>query len=429
MMRDSQARRRMLLVAMLAVLSLLASACAQSRLEEGGAEVGGGTITFWTRSNSEDFDKRLVEAWNATHDTKVKLTVIPSDLFVTKFSTAARGGNPPDVVASDIIYLPKFNQTQQFLDLTDRIAGLPYADDLVQAHMRLATWEGKQYAVPHNVDGSMLFYNKDLFEAAGLDPEKPPATWEEIYRYAKKITAPGKDTYGYYFAGNCSGCNAYTMLPMLWASDDELVSEDGSTASVPSEPFGDLLALYHRMWTEKLMPAGVKTDNGSTWQSTFLSGKIGMAAIGTFAIPGLKEQQKFEWGIAPLPGRDGGRSTFVGGDAIGIPTGSKHPDQAWEFIKWTLEERAQVEVIAKSGVLTARTDLTDNPHTAADPRVQLNNELLAEGRTPFVLPYNALFNDPNGPWLAMLRKGIFNGQADAAMRDGQAAFTKVLETG
>ena len=77
---------------------------------------------------------------------------------------------------------------------------------------------GRLYGVPLYADVSALFYNKDLFRKAGLDPEKPPTSLAEIREYADKITALGGDVKGYFLPGSCAGCNIFTVGPLMWAS-------------------------------------------------------------------------------------------------------------------------------------------------------------------------------------------------------------------
>ena len=84
--------------------------------------------------------------------------------------------------------------------------------------MAVSTYEGRLYGVPLYADVSALFYNKDLFRKAGLDPEKPPTSLAEIREYADKITALGGDVKGYFLPGSCAGCNIFTVAPLMWAS-------------------------------------------------------------------------------------------------------------------------------------------------------------------------------------------------------------------
>src|SRR5215510_7260792 len=219
------------------------------------------TMTFWVRAVNP-LIQTLVDEWNATHDNQIELTEIPPDEFVTKFAAAIAGGEAPDIVGIDLIYTPAFAAEGQLVDITEKVQQLPFLDDLSPAHVALGTYEGANYAVPFAAEGSFLIYNRGLFEAAGLDPDSPPTTWDEILEAARAITALGDDTYGYYFAGSCAGCNAFTFLPYIWASGGDVLSADYSEPTLDDPMVRAALEFYRTMWEEGLIPEGAEIDNG-----------------------------------------------------------------------------------------------------------------------------------------------------------------------
>lgn len=385
-------------------------------------------INFWSRDSAKGLVTPLVDSWNASHTPKIKATFIPGDQFVQKFATALAGGTAPDLVAVDLIYMPAYAAAGQMTDLTDRAKALPFFNQLSPSHVRLGTYKDRVYALPFNAEGSILLYNKNLFRQAGLDPDKPPTTWAQIADYSKKITALGNDTYGFYMSGACAGCNAFTVLPYIWASGGDVLSEDGKTATVTNPQVKATLQFLHQMYVDKQIPESSKSDTGTDFLNGFASGKIGMAGSGAFSIAALKkEHPDVDFGITPLPGQNGGSSSFAGGDTIAIPAGSKRPDQAFEFIKWFLNDDVQTEQLAKNGGLPLRLDLVNNKYSQQDPRyVTVANAMFKQGRTPYVLPYNDIFNDANGPWLAMLQRAIFDGEIDPAVTEAQNKFSSIL---
>jgi multiple sugar transport system substrate-binding protein len=88
----------------------------------------------------------------------------------------------------------------------------------------------------------------------------------------------------------------------------------------------------------------------------------------------------------------------------------------------------QVKEFAKNGSIPVRSDLADNEYSKLDPRFVVVSKAMADGRTPYTTKYNELFNDGNGPWLAMFQEAIFGSGVSAATKKGQAAFTKILNT-
>jgi multiple sugar transport system substrate-binding protein len=391
----------------------------------------GVTLTLWSRSANEAFVRRLVDAWNETHVNQIEPTIIPSDQFVTRVATGFAAGEVPDLLPIDLIYVPAFAQAGQLTDITALAEGMDYFEQLSPSHVRLARYEDGLYALPFTAEGSVLLYNKGLFEQAGLDPEQPPTTWQEIYEAAQAITALGDDTYGFYFAGSCAGCNAFTYLPLIWASGGDVLSEDGLESTVADDPVvREALDFYRQMWEEGLIPPGAQADTGTEFLNAFLGGNIGMAGSGAFSISVLKnDHPEIDFGLTFLPGKDGGRSSFAGGDSIAIPAGAQNVEAAFEFIQWALSDEVQLDLYAAQGQLPVRIDLAENEYFEEDPRLTVNAEAMGLGRTPYSFVYNNIFNDPNGPWLQMIQTAVFQGDVDGAVAAGHQRFTDILAEG
>src|SRR5258708_36264411 len=120
-------------------------------------------------------------------------------------------------------------------------------DTLCRSHGRVAPCNSKVYGRPFSADASVLMWNKGLFKQAGLDPEKAPATWDDIYNDAKSVTALGNGNYGFYFSGACPGCNAFTFAPLIWASGGDILSKDYSQPTLTDPNVKAGLELYHKM--------------------------------------------------------------------------------------------------------------------------------------------------------------------------------------
>jgi multiple sugar transport system substrate-binding protein len=384
-------------------------------------------ISFWARASDSGFITPVVKAWNDTHPTKVNLTVIPNDDFVTKFGTASAGGAGPDVLAIDLIFVPAFAQAGQLADITDDAKKLPFYSSLSPSHVRLAMYQGKQYALPFSAESSMLLYNKALFKRAGLNPDQPPKNWAELEADAKKITALGGGVKGFYFSGACGGCNIFTMTPYVWASGGDVLSADGKTATLDNPALKGTLAMYRRMWEAGEMPSSAKTDSGANFINAFLSGKVGMVGSGAFSIGVLKKSHpEIDFGLAFLPGQNGGWSSFAGGDSIAIPVHSAHRKEAMEFIQWCLSEPVQLEQFAKNGSIPVRLDLASNTYSKLDPRYETAATAMSKGKTPYSAKFNQLINDPNGPWAAMIQEAVFGKGVDTAVATAQSRFTQIL---
>jgi multiple sugar transport system substrate-binding protein len=385
-----------------------------------------GTMTLWARDTQKLFMNQLADAYNTSHKAQVKVSIIPSAQFVQKFGTAAASGNAPDIASIDLVYLPYFASQGALTDITKLHDGLSYKDDLSPAHSKLAQYEGKTYALPFTAEASVLYWNKALFKKAGL-PEKAPTNFAEMMNAAKKIRALGPKYYGFVFAGSCGGCNIFEFAPHVWASGGDVLSGDGKKAMLDSPQVTDALSFYHDMWEAGVMPSSVKNDAGTIQATAFSSGKVGMTNLGAFAVSTF-EKAKVPFATAPIPGKDGGTASFAGGDEIAIPSGSNNKAGAQEFIKWATGEQAQT-ILAKAGIVPVRTDLVDKIYTSIDPRYKAFGEGMANGRTPYSVNENAVFNDNNGPWAKMINTAVFGGDIPGAQAAAQKSAQSLLDEG
>lgn len=388
----------------------------------------GTQLTMWTRSVTAAQTQALVDAYNATHQNQVALTIVPFEQYLQKVGAAAGGGQLPDLLGGNVIDGPNYASLGLWLDLTDRIAALPFGNDLAPAHIRAATWDGHVFAVPHVVDASALYFNEVLFEKAGLDPANPPKTMQELADAAKAIRSLGLDYGGLYLPGNCAGCLVFTVWPSIWGAGGTVMNEDGTAATLDTDLAIQVFSAYRDMFLNGSMMPESRNEGGPTQNAAFATGKVGFALLGSKALGTIAETPDLQMGVTPIPSPDGGVSTFVGGDIMGIASSSKHADAAWNFLAWTLSDEPQLEIYAKAKFMPVRTDLAENPYSAGDERLVTFNKLLAQGETPYSRNFFQCFNDPNGPWLSMVRGAIFGNDPAAAAKDGNAKLSQCLSS-
>lgn len=428
-------RRRLRVAAVLVTVALLAAACGDDDDSDGDVSAAGENdgdtgveLTMWTRSATQRQSELFVDAYNETHENQVELNVIPNDNYNQQVSSAAGADELPDIFAADVVFVPNFVEQGLFLDITDRIDSLPFADDLAPSHIEVGTVDDAKHVVPHTLDLSVLFYNKDLYEQAGLDPEEPPTTLAEFDEHARAVNELGDDIYGTFWGGDCGGCYVFTYWPSIWAADAEVMNADGTESTIDSSESVEVFETYRSLWEDGVVEPTAINETGDQWTGFFLEGNIGVMPMPSTTLGGTLEALGDDVvGVAPIPGPDGGESTFVGGDSIGISSTSDNVDAAWNFIEWSLSEEAQVDIVAANADVVARTDLADNPISAEDPRVVLINELVGVGRTPLALNFNQTYNDPAGPWLEVTRAALFgDGSVEDALSEGEETLTASL---
>jgi multiple sugar transport system substrate-binding protein len=427
----SRRRGALPLVAGLVTAGLLLAGVAGCTSNTPGTDAGdagpngvddGTSLTLWTRAPLEKQATLLVDAYNASHKNQVELTVVPNDDYVAKVGAAAGANGLPDLFAADIVYVPNWVQQGLFQDITSNIDGLDFKDSINKGHLAAGTLDSKEYVLPFVLDLSMMFWNKDLFTQAGLDPDKGPTTLQEFADDAKAIQALNlPDTYGTATGLNCGGCLVFTWFPSIWASGDQVMSDDGTKSLLDGDSAQAVYDTWADLWKSGAVLPGSKDEAGPTWTAAFTDGHIGLMPYPAT----LLSSTPFDVGVGGLPGvTEGSGSTFVGGDGIGVSKDSKKAAQAWNFLSWMMSEDAQVGVLAKDNDAVSRSDLADNEFSQKDPRLTTINQVAGDGDTPVAIHFQEAFNAPNSPWLTMIRNEVL-GDGGTVTKDNDE-ITKVL---
>lgn len=402
------------------------SACSSADAGSGDAKT---TIKVWARENDHVINAQADAFNKAQNRVAVKVTNIADADLLTKYATSIRTGDAPDIIDFDIIDAPLLSTQGVLEDISQRVAGLKNVNDLVPAGLKIGKLDGKTFSLPVAIANSQMFWNKDLFAKAGLDPEKAPASLADVKADAEKIHALGADTYGFSTIGGTGG--AYTGFPSLWASGGNVLTPLGKDqkATFNTQKVKDYLGWYHDMWTAGLMPPTDQPnqDPGGVGLQTVAAGKVGIIFAGSWAITG-DDAKKLSWGYADgIPGdTPGSLSAFVGGQNAGITAGSKHVDQAWSFLSWLVTSESAAKVITGLGQTPPDLKLAETL-VQGDPLALSGLAALKVGQVPASIAYSAVINDANGPWPVASQSIIFQG-ADpaAALAKGETDANKLI---
>ncbi|PYE32153.1 carbohydrate ABC transporter substrate-binding protein (CUT1 family) [Rhizobium sp. PP-F2F-G38] len=403
----------------LAALSLVASTTLANATD----------VTLWVRTSSGAVLQGLADHYNASHSDKIVVTQITAEQMVPKLGAAIAGGAAPDGAVLDLIYLPTFAAADGLEDITEFVKSRPYASAMSPSHIRLATYEDKIYGVPALPDASIIAYNTDLFEKAGLDPNKAPASLEEIAADAKKIAALGNETYGFYFVANSGSWLIYDFLPHLWAAGADILTEDGRTATVDTPALRETIAAYRDMWKAGAIHPTSRSGNGNNAVEAFASGKVGVLMTGSYIVNLLTSKYPdVKFAVAPIPGPKGGASSFAGGDTLAVMKGIDEEKKKvlLDFVDFYMTPEQQVYITKESG-MPSRTDLAGDAYASFDKRNLVSYDILSKARTPYTFSSDELFVSRTGPFVNLIQGAIFGEDVDGSIKSAQDAFTKVLE--
>ncbi len=248
-----------------------------------------GKLSYWwvgPNEASPQIEKEIdARFWAAFAETYPNITVEKQNLdynqMLNKARTAALGNAAPMVAKFPILWGVEFAAKGQLGLLKPEDVGYAKADFWPGA-MKSVTWQGKTYGVPTNNETMALIWNAALFQAAGLDPDKPPATWDELVVYSKQIKEKtGKNGYGLVARTN-AGNTPFRFMPQLWAYGggalDEaeanptykkiLINNAGSKAA--------LQASYDMYVRDKSVPVSALTNTQTENQDPFIAGQLAM---------------------------------------------------------------------------------------------------------------------------------------------------------
>ncbi|HEY4537963.1 MAG TPA: ABC transporter substrate-binding protein [Erysipelothrix sp.] len=299
--------------------------------------------TFWGSELRRPIIERIIDDFNASQDRiVVKHIYNPYGDIWTKELAAIASGNPPDVVINDI-NATAIRGKKQRAESISPYTNSAYAKQFFPHLWDAMIYEDEAYAAPFTTDTRVLFYNKDLFKAAGLDPDKPPTTWAELIAMANQLDQ--KENGDYKVLGFYPLYNVGADVWMINANGQNYIDKEGNV-SVDTETNRRVLTwlLERKNHYGKTVVDRYQAKVDGDQSHPFLTQELAMvAATGTFYRQIKDYAQDFELGVAYLPEfeKGTGHTSWGGGFVAEIPFGAKNPDASWEFINYLTDVHAQ----------------------------------------------------------------------------------------
>ncbi len=282
-----------------------------------------------------------------------------------KILTAVATKTVPDVVRVKEIYVFELADRGALtrLDEFARRDGSPKRGEIVPALWDAATYKGGLYGYPQFAYVMVFFYNTDAFKRAGLDPEKPPVTWEDMKATAKKLSNPSENVWGYtpYEYGTREMVFAW-WLAHLWQAGGEVWNKDYSKIAINSpEGVRALEYLVDMIKAKSMLPP----DTPRT--GLVESGKIGMWQTGGWSFPAYaKYAPNLKYRTALQP-KDKQHANLIGLDVLAIMKESRKQEAAWKFLSFMNSEENNVELAAQYGHLPVWKRAFSKPPFSTDP--------------------------------------------------------------
>ncbi len=325
-------------------------------------------VTFWhalTRANEEVLQS-LTDRFNASQaDVKVKLVnQIGYKENLEKFRAGLGGTDLPDVIQVEDTATQQMIDTQAILPAASCIKADHYdTSDYVQRVLDRYTVNKVLWPMPFNVSNPVFFYDKNAFRAAGLDPEKPPTTLDEVKADALKIKAAG------YEAGFGLKLDPWYLEQWSAKADKLYVNqENGRKARATETAFDNATGLSIFSWMNDMVKSGAAKTNSADGPSSYdnllgiRSKNVGMtidssATLGTITqVFSQGESGGVDLGVSPMPGPPGKGGVLVGGGALYIVKKSAPEKQAavWKYLKFLDDPQTQADFAAGTGYVPIR---------------------------------------------------------------------------
>jgi multiple sugar transport system substrate-binding protein len=296
------------------------------------------TLTLWTESATAPEGVFAQEFTEMDNGISIDVREIRIEDLVTDTLRAVATGKNPDMIAIDNPDHAAFASRGAFLDITDRVAesDVIEIDRVFPGPRSSLSWDGQVYGIPRASNTIALYYNRDLFREAGLDPAHPPATWDELLDAARTLTDPEDDVYGLAFSARASEEGTFQFLP--WAQ-----MAGGSFEDINADGVAEALALWDTFIEDGL--ASPDTLTRGQWDSTgtFNGGNAAMAISGPWELGRMAQDADFDWGVTllPVPEEGGERASALGDFNLAIFANTEHPEAAFEFLEyfWSQADR------------------------------------------------------------------------------------------
>lgn len=289
-------------------------------------------LDLWTIDDPGEYHYVMADEFMALHpDIKVNVRTVQFEDMVNDLARGVATGDAPDITYIDNPEVALFASRGLLLDLTPYIEASDIVDpaDIFPGPLSSVTYEGGIYGLPRGANTIALYYNADMYRAAGLDPDNPPQTWDELYETAKALTDPEAGIYGLAFSAVATEEGTFQFLPWIQMTG-------GNYDNVDTEGAVRALDLWKAFIDEGI--ASPDTLIRGQWDSTgtFNAGSAAMSISGPWELPRMSSEAQFEFRAALLPIPEAGaeRASALGeGDNV-ILANSDNPDEAFMFIEF-----------------------------------------------------------------------------------------------
>ncbi len=295
-------------------------------------------LTYWTGTWHETLLPDLLVKFNEKYpNIKINAEYFPWDGMADKYTVALQSNSGPDLMNLAYIWILPYSTMGKLENLNSYIdkAGVDLSDFFTGA-LQAGQKDGNTFALPYRTEGIALIYNKDMFKAANLDPEKPPETWAQLREYAKKLTTDKVAGFG--MCGKQVDNVTIQIYSLMMSNGAELIKSDGLTTDFTSPKAIEAFTNWVEMATvDKSVPASVLENDNTTNRNLFANEQVAMYISASYDLQPIKEANpdiNMGFGLFPAMTTKEDTKTQIGGWSLGMTNTCKNKDAAFDFINF-----------------------------------------------------------------------------------------------
>ncbi|HHX62884.1 MAG TPA: sugar ABC transporter substrate-binding protein [Epulopiscium sp.] len=318
-------------------------------------------VAIWDK-NQEPGLRKIMDDFTAESGIKVGIQVTPWEQYWTMLEAGATGGSLPDVFWMHSNEIAKYSEYEMLLDLTDKLNSSDRIDldKFPEEIVQIYNWEGTQYAMPKDLDTIALWYNKTMFDEAGVEYPSADWTWDDFKEATKKLTKDDGSQYGYALRPSNNQDGWYNMV---YSMGGEIISADKKASGFDKEGTIKALEFVTSIVKEGYMPS-YETMAENAPEALFEAGKVAMITMGSWMLPELcnNDYIKANGDIAVLP-KDavtGQRVSLYNGLGWAAAGNTEMPEEAWKLIEYLGSKEAQQKQSDLGVVISAYEGTTGN---------------------------------------------------------------------
>ncbi|MGQ0600535.1 MAG: ABC transporter substrate-binding protein [Anaerolineales bacterium] len=357
-------------------------------------------------------------------DIVVKYEPITGD-YKQALLTSFASGTEPDVFYMDIFWWQELAKNEVLLPLDDLMAGAGTDKaDFIPALIDAFTFDGKVYGIPKDFNTLGLFYNKDLFAAAGIDEPTDDWTWDDLKAASEKLTDTSDQAKPVYGFGVPPDPGRFPVF--VFQNGGNVMNADFTDTELDSDAAVGAAAFYTGLKTDGA--AALPSDVGEGWQGTvFGKGQFAMVYEGGWLIPYLRDQfPNTKYGVVLPPAGPGGEGNLIFTVAWGVSANTQNAEAAYKVVDFLTNEASQDQVLNSGFALPSRTALGDSEYLKNNAAASAIFRGSLEGARPFF--WGAVGSDVNDQMGKSLER-VYKENADvaASLKQGAEEIRKALQ--